>query len=135
MATAIPPIRDTTDIAGGQSTSRGGEHWHLVERIANSEAFQKSSRLPALLRYLSACTLQGDRAGLTEQAIGRAVFEKTTDFNPTEDSSVRVYVRQLRLRLYEYFQSTGADERTIIEIPKGGYALAFHPRHVLPVET
>ena len=136
MATAPPPIRNNNDATAptGTPAPHGGEHLPLVERIANSEAFQKSSRLPVLLRYLATCTLQNDRAGLTEQAIGRAVFEKTADFNPTEDSSVRVYIRQLRLRLYEYFQSTGADERIIIEIPKGGYALAFHPRHLLSSE-
>jgi hypothetical protein len=134
MATALPPIRDTKNVATPADAGRGNERLLLVERIANSEAFQKSSRLPVLLRYLAACTFQGDRAGLTEQAIGRVVFEKGADFNPTEDSSVRVYVRQLRLRLYEYFQSAGADERTIIEIPKGGYVLAFHPRHVLPAD-
>jgi hypothetical protein len=102
----------------------------VIERIAGSEAFQKSSRLPALLRYLADCTLRHDRAGLTEQAIGRSVFGKANDFNPVEDSSVRVYMRQLRLRLHEYYQSTGIDERLVIEIPKGGYALAFHSRQV-----
>ncbi|WP_047495728.1 hypothetical protein [Terriglobus sp. TAA 43] len=132
MATVPPPIRDNNDVPASTSIVpvQGSEHLLLVERIAHSEAFQKSLRLPALLRYLAACTLQGDRAGLTEQAIGRAVFDKTEDFNPTEDSSVRVYVRQLRLRLYEYFQSVGVNESALIEIPKGGYALAFHPRHV-----
>ena len=99
-----------------------------VERIARSESFQKSNRLPPLLRYLAACTLRNQRAGLTEQAIGRAVFDKSIDFHPTEDSSVRVYVRQLRLRLHEYYQGAGQDERIVIEIPKGGYALSFHVR-------
>lgn len=136
MATA-PPIREDKDVAAQSESSiaHTDDRLLLVERIANSEALQKSSRLPGLLRYLAACTFQGDRAGLTEQAIGRAVFEKTADFSPTEDSSVRVYVRQLRLRLYEYFQASGADESTIIEIPKGGYALAFHPRHVPSPKT
>lgn len=99
-----------------------------MERIAGSEPFQKSSRLPALLRYLAVCTLQNDRSGLTEQAIGRAVFGKPRDFNPTEDSSVRVYMRQLRLRLHEYYQNSGPDEKIVIEIPKGGYTLAFHQK-------
>jgi hypothetical protein len=136
MATAIPPIREhdsNPSTRPAQPPEHGSEQIALVERIAGSEAFQKSSRLPALLRYLAACTLRGDRAGLTEQAIGRAVFDKPADFHPTEDSSVRVYVRQLRLRLYEYFQSAGQDERIVIEIPKGGYALAFHGRHTLAV--
>jgi hypothetical protein len=134
MATAILPTRGHDDTPVIQPASRSEdfeEQMSLVERIAVSEAFQKSSRLPALLRYLAVCTLRGDRAGLTEQAIGRAVFDKSADFHPVEDSSVRVYVRQLRLRLYEYFQSSGQDERIIIEMPKGAYALAFNLRHTL----
>jgi hypothetical protein len=134
MATATSRIGDhdgTAEIQPASVPDQGSEQMALVERIAASEAFQKSSRLPALLRYLAECTLRGDRAGLTEQAIGRAVFDKPADFHPTEDSSVRVYVRQLRLRLYEYFQSAGQDERIVIEIPKGAYALAFHVRHTL----
>ncbi len=134
MPTAIPPVRDHDDTPTIESATGPdgiGEQMALVERIAGSEAFQKSSRLPALLRYLAVCTLRGDRAGLTEQAIGRAVFDKPADFHPTEDSSVRVYVRQLRLRLYEYFQAVGQDERIVIEIPKGAYALGFHVRHTI----
>ena len=134
MATALPPGRehDATPLTQTSPVhALSEEQMSLVERVAASEAFQKSSRLPALLRYLAACTLRGDRAGMTEQAIARAVFEKPADFHPTEDSSVRVYVRQLRLRLYEYFQSSGQDERIVIEIPKGSYALSFHVRHTL----
>ena len=128
VATALPPVRTTDDLTAQPDY---GSELALIERIAGSEAFQKSNRLPALLRYLAACTLRGDRAALTEQAIARAVFDKPADFHPTEDSSVRVYVRQLRLRLYEYFQSAGQDEPVVIEIPKGAYALAFHVRHIL----
>jgi hypothetical protein len=134
MATAILPTREHDDTPAIQPASPPDdfdEQMSLVERIAVSAAFQKSSRLPTLLRYLAACTLRGDRAGLTEQAIGRAVFDKPADFHPIEDSSVRVYVRQLRLRLYEYFHSSGQDERIVIEMPKGAYALAFHVRHTL----
>jgi hypothetical protein len=114
---------------GGANDDRA----QLIERIAESEAFQKSARLPVLLRYLAERTLANDRAGLTEQAIGQAVFGKPRNFHPTEDSSVRVYIRQLRLRLHEYYQAVGQDERIIVDIPKGGYSLAFHPRHPQPL--
>jgi hypothetical protein len=117
----------TDDPLSGELSSND-EQLQIVERIAGSEPFQKSSRLPALLRHLAVCTLQNNRSGLTEQAIGRAVFGKSRDFHPAEDSSVRVYMRQLRLRIHEYYQSSGLDEKIVIEIPKGGYALAFHHR-------
>lgn len=131
--------RLATKISSPADLSSEDERLQVVERIAGSEVFQKSSRLPALLRYLADYTLRNDRAGLTEQAIGRSVFGKANDFNPVEDSSVRVYMRQLRLRLHEYYQSSGLDEQIVIEIPKGGYTLAFHlrstPARTLQQET
>ncbi len=42
-----------------------------------------------------------------------------------EDSSVRVHVRQLRLKLHEYFDGEGRDETCIVEIPKGTYTTLF----------
>ena len=143
MATILPSLHGKTDDPHGEreplgtprNVSSGDERLQLVERIAGSEAFLKSSRLPPLLRYLATCTLANNRAALSEQAIGRAVFNKSADFNPTDDSSVRVYMRQLRLRLHEYYQGTGQDETIVIEIPKGGYALAFHARHAIAVPS
>lgn len=101
--------------------------WQLVERIAQSELLQKSTRLPKLLLYLARHTINGDRRKLTEQAIGQAVFGKGQRYDPAEDSSVRVYARQLRLRLHEYYHSLGQHEDLIVSIPKGGYALDFSP--------
>jgi hypothetical protein len=139
MATTIPTPQDKLESSLDDSRwcvsedvewkPEDEERLELVRRIANSEAFQKSTRLPGLLSYLAHCTLTHNRAGLTEQAIAQAVFGKAKDFNPTEDSLVRVYMRQLRLRLHEYFHSVGRDEPIVIEVPKGGYVLAFHSQH------
>ena len=101
------------------------ERWHLVERIAASSAFQKSARLRELLIYLAERTLHGHSGELTEQKIGHTVFGKPADYSPLEDSSVRVHVRQLRLRLHEYFDSVGESEPLIVEIPKGSYLPVF----------
>lgn len=105
--------------------------WQLVERIARSEPFQKSARLPKLLLYLARQTITGDRHKLTEQAIGNAVFGKREHYNPAADSGVRVYVRQLRLRLHEYYHSIGVNEQLIVSVPKGGYALDFSPSAIV----
>jgi hypothetical protein len=112
--------------------------WQLVERIAQSEPFQKSTRLPKLLFYLARHTIEGGRRKLTEQAIGQAVFGKGQHYDPAEDSSVRVYARQLRLRLHEYYHSLGQQEELIVSIPRGGYMLDFSPaasQNVLPGST
>jgi hypothetical protein len=123
-----------------QSTAMEGlqtdERWQLVQRIVCSPPFQKSTRLRELLQYLVEQTMHGNAHELTEQHIGNALFHKPSDYSPLEDSSVRVHVRQLRLKLHEYFNEDGRNEPTILEIPKGTYAPVFRAVHKLdPVPT
>lgn len=109
--------------------------WQLIGRILRTEPFQKSSRLPNLLCYLAEHSIRGRLEELTEQKIGTAVFAKPEGYSPSEDSAVRVQVRQLRLRLHEYFDCVGRDETLVVEIPKGSYELVFHsalPKPALP---
>jgi hypothetical protein len=100
--------------------------WQLLDRIFLTAPFQKSNRLPVLLRHLAEHSMDGTTDQLTEQRIGSAVFGKSPHYSPAEDSSVRVHVRQLRLRLHEYFACDGRGESLIAEIPKGSYELTFH---------
>jgi len=104
---------------------RTDPRWQLIERIAASSSFQKSARLRDLLRFLAERTLHGQPQDLSEHSIGSAVFGKAQDYSVVEDSSVRVHVRQLRLKLHEYFDGEGRDETSIVEIPKGAYTTLF----------
>lgn len=99
--------------------------WQLIERINASSSFQKSARLRDLLSYMAERTLRGKPQDLSEQRIGRAVFGKREDYSVVEDSSVRVHVRQLRLKLHEYFDGEGRGETFIVGIPKGAYTAVF----------
>jgi hypothetical protein len=101
------------------------ERWQLIERILATGPFQKSVRLPNLLRYMAERAIHGHLEDLTEYRIGSAVFGKPANYSPTEDSSVRVHVRQLRLKLHEYFDSEGRNSTIIVEIPKGAYTPVF----------
>jgi len=100
--------------------------WRLVERILLSVPFQKSANLHGLLSYLAEHAIQGKADALTERQIGITVFSKPPGYSPAEDSAVRVHVRQLRLRLHEYFAQEGRNEALRVEIPKGSYVLEFH---------
>ena len=104
---------------------RTDERWQLVQRIVTSAPFQKSTRLRELLQYLAQETLRGNAHELTEHHIGNALFHKPSDYRPLEDSSVRVQVRQLRLKLHEYFNEDGRSEPIVLEIPRGSYAPVF----------
>jgi hypothetical protein len=106
------------------------ERWQLIERILATGPFQKSVRLPNLLRYMAERAIHGHLEDLTEYRIGSAVFGKPANYSPTEDSSVRVHVRQLRLKLHEYFDSEGRNSTIIVEIPKGAYTPVFRSANV-----
>lgn len=101
------------------------ERWQLVQRIVSSAAFQKSTRLRELLQHISERTIHGCSQELTEQQIGEVLFHKPSGYSPLEDSSVRVHVRQLRLKLHQYFDEEGRGEPLILEIPKGSYSPHF----------
>lgn len=103
------------------------ERWLLVQRIVSSHAFQKSARLRDLLQHITERSIHGHAQELTEQHIGEALFHKPSGYSPLEDSSVRVHVRQLRLKLHEYFNEDGRNEPVILDIPKGSYVPVFRP--------
>ena len=107
------------------SDLRTDPRWQLIERITASSSFQKSARLRDLLRFLTERTLHSQTQDLSEHSIGSSVFGKAQDYSVVEDSSVRVHVRQLRLKLHEYFDGEGRDETSIVEIPKGAYTTLF----------
>jgi len=113
----------------------GDERWQLIERILATSPFQKSVRLPDLLRYMAERAIHGHPEDLTEHRIGSAVFGKPANYSPTEDSSVRVHVRQLRLKLHEYFDCEGRDSNIVVEIPKGAYTPVFRTVKMAATET
>jgi hypothetical protein len=124
----LPQTRSEMPNPLGVTTSNIGSdpRWRLVERILLTVPFQKSANLHALLSYLAEQSIRGKADALTERQIGIAVFGKPAGYSPAEDSAVRVHVRQLRLRLHEYFAQEGRSETLRVDIPKGSYALEFH---------
>ncbi|MGB6134309.1 MAG: hypothetical protein WCC14_16050 [Acidobacteriaceae bacterium] len=107
------------------SALRTDARWQLIERILQTGPFQKSAHLTPLLLYLAEQSIRGHHEALTERHIGTAVFGKAVGYSPAEDSTVRVHVRQLRLRLHEYYACEGQEEKLVIDIPKGSYVLEF----------
>ena len=102
--------------------------WALVQRVASSAGFQKSRRLRDFLLYVCERALRNPESVVHEQELGRAVFGKSSDFDGSQDTLVRVQASQLRKRLQQYFASEGTTEPIIIEIPKGSYMPIFRER-------
>jgi hypothetical protein len=104
----------------------------LLLRVVNSQELKRSSRLRELLLYLGKRSAKSPHANIREQEIGAAVFGRPEDYDTNIDNIVRVNVSELRKRLAHYFSDEGAEEKAIVEIPRGGYSLVFLPR---PVEA
>ncbi len=126
-------VSTSLQIANVENDLVDDPRWQLIERILSTGPFQKSGRLRELLPYLAERAIHGHNHELTEHNIGIAVFSKPANYSPVDDSSVRVHVRQLRLKLHEYFDGEGRGEPMIVEIPKGSYTPVFRAvRELLP---
>lgn len=102
--------------------------WALVQRVAASESLRASTRLVDFLLYVAECAIREAPEEATEQQIGVNVFQRAPGYNSSEDSIVRTHARLLRQKLADYFQTEGASEDIILEMPKGHYLPVFHPR-------
>ena len=109
--------------------------WELVQRVSGSAAFQKSRRLREFLLFVCERALKDPETVVREQEIGVVVFGRPIDFDPSEDTLVRVQASQLRKRLQQYFSAEGAGEHVLIEIPKGTYMPVFRERAAAQVEA
>ncbi|WP_139247971.1 hypothetical protein [Hyphomicrobium sp. CS1GBMeth3] len=96
-----------------------------LEAIFASEGFASAPKMRALLRYLIDATLAGDAERLKGYAIGVDVFERGAAFDPATDPIVRVQAGRLRKLLESYYQTAGCNDPIRLEIPKGGYTVAF----------
>jgi len=99
-----------------------------IEKLLASHSLHGSESLCKLLRYLANHSLEHPGASPKEYQIATEVFGRQQDFDPHVDSMVRVQAGRLRTKLAEYYASEGADDQIMVELPKGTYALTFHPR-------
>lgn len=100
----------------------------LIDRVASSEQFSRSTRLRDFLLYVGRQSLKEGCPEIHEQEIGAKVFGRSPAYDRSQDNIVRVNATELRKRIDLYFTSDGANERLILEIPRGGYKPVFHRR-------
>ncbi len=107
----------------------------LISRIIESPQLNKSPRLTELLQYLTERALQDPTEVIREQEIGAVVFGKPADYDTNQDNIVRVQISQLRKKIEKFFETEGAAEPWILEIPRGHYLPVFRPRSPLPASA
>lgn len=120
-----------TGVAGAEREGK----LRQVERLVASDILHGSESLCKLLRYLAEQTIDHPGTGLKEYQIATEVLKRPPDFDPRMDSTVRVQTGRLRSKLAEYYAQAGAEDQWVVEIPKGSYGLAFHPRHTPATST
>jgi hypothetical protein len=128
-------------MAQGQSPGVSAAHgppWseetvrEALSRILSSHEFRASKRSQDFLRYIVEHTLNGQADFLKERTIGIEVFGRSTDYDPSEDATVRVKASEVRKRLGLYYADQGAQDRVRIELPLGSYVPEFRVAEIIP---
>jgi hypothetical protein len=96
-----------------------------VGKILVSHTLHGSESLCKLLRYLAHHALENSGNSPKEYQIATEVFGRPENFDPHQDSMVRVQVGRLRTKLGEYYSSEGTQDPIRVELPKGTYTLTF----------
>lgn len=103
-----------------------------LERILASPQFTNAPSIAKMLRFVVERVLDGSADRIKEYTLGVDVFDRGSDFDPRQDTIVRVQGRRLRDRLDDYYAHDGAADPVGIELPKGHYVPTFHWREPLP---
>ncbi len=94
----------------------------LYQQILASGALGRSRHYQRLLEFLIDCAIEGRQ--LKELDIAVEALGKAEDFDVASDSSVRVYIHQLRKKLDQYYLQHEPHARQRLIIPRGQYRLA-----------
>jgi hypothetical protein len=114
-----------------------GDFREALESVLSSATFERAERMKRFLRFVCELVLAGRGEEINEHLIGIEVFDRRTDYSPSEDSIVRRQAHALRKKLDEYYRNEGKDSRVRIELPLGHYAAAFRclEQDLAPPET
>ncbi len=96
-----------------------------IERLTKSHSLRGSESLRKLLEYLARQAVEHPDAPLKEYQIATEVYGRQANFDPQSDSTIRVQVGRLRMKLAEHYATEGANDPVVVTIPKGSYHLVF----------
>lgn len=103
-----------------------GQYVRQIDTLMASRELHGSDSLCKLLRYLANHALDFPGEPLKEYKIATEVFGRSSDFDPQLDSIIRVQAGRLRSKLSKYYETEGANDPIVVELPKGSYVLSFH---------
>ncbi len=106
-----------------------------LEAVLASESLAKSPNLAKMLRYIGLKSLEGEGHTLKQYNIGVEALGRPPDFDPKQDPIVRVEAQRLREKLKRYYETEGANDPVVINLPVGHYFPQFIPRAELAGTT
>jgi hypothetical protein len=98
---------------------------HALGRILSSKYFVHAPKKQRFLHLICDFYLKGRAPELNEYLIGRDVFDRDKDYQPSTDPIVRVGAHDIRKKLELYYHSEGIDDDIQLEIPIGCYEPVF----------
>ncbi len=102
--------------------------WQLARRIVRHPTLSRATQLRNILLYLTRQSILRPNESVDDYEIAHRVLGRRSDFDPMDDSIVRVQMAHLRKRLHHYFATDGHGEETIISIALGSYEPVFSRR-------
>jgi adenylate cyclase len=96
-----------------------------LARVLSSAEFRASDRHRSFLTYIVEETLAGRAERLKAYSIATQAFNRGPDFDPQQDSIVRIEAGRLRRALEHFYLTDGRKHEVQILVPKGSYVPHF----------
>lgn len=100
-----------------------------LEAVLASGIFDRAPSMARLLQYVCSKYFEGQQAQVKEYTIAVEALGRPPDFDPGQDSIVRVEAHRLRARLKKFYETDGATHKVKIVLPAGQYIPQFVVNH------
>src|SRR5690348_11321671 len=122
--TGLPIVSKQGHEASAGTISRA-EVRDQLRRVLLSRHFVKAKKKSRFLEFMCEQALAGKAEEVNEYTIGAEIYQHGADFNPQEDSIVRVQAHEIRRSLMAYYDNEGREDGLKIDLPPGGYVPVF----------
>lgn len=112
---------------GTGKTLRHEDVYEELERILTSSAFEASERKRQFLRFVVEETLSGRADRIKAYTIATSVFGRGDDFDPMQDSIVRIEAAGLRRAIERFYLTQGVAGGSAFRSPKAAIPRSSEP--------
>lgn len=94
-----------------------------LKKLLEGTDFKSNDKYTKIVKYLFDAAIENRQ--IKESTIATECFENDSNYDPSIDSYVRVYLSKLRKKIEHYYLTEGKEDEIRISIPKGHYSLEF----------